>query len=332
MLRTRAGGSIGRIGHRIIGAIVAAAISAPVLSRTSAAGAAPLVLGADFDATVVEGMWGRLNVWSDAGKTTHTTGSPYLFLMTGDPWELALENIGLVTPAGAYWAELRIETNPYDAPNNVTSAYSNTVTDNIGGSVAAWFPSTGVNKHSGVTVSGTPALTATATNINSSQAVRMTVEANGDYTQFEVTVNSLTGTANSSIYIGWEDGTDNLNPGGGSPRPGVSDSKGVLFSFNNAFGLGLWATTGVLIHNISGAAGEIVAGDIFTFRVKKSTNKVELWRTRGGTTTVIQAAITVPALSHYYAYISIPRTENFTANPGNVAFTHALDGGCVIYG
>lgn len=304
-----------------------AGLSAPTLRIVSALGTVPLTLGFD-DADYIAGDYGQLEVASDSGFTTITQK---VFSIDGASWALSDEAIGLATPAGPYWARIRIArdndsgsttvagTDPLDNaisfPADV-SAWSNVVNDTINASVAALNTVNGVNKNSTLTVTGTPALSFSGLNGNDKTSVRTTVEQASSKAQFELTINS---GATTDFAVGIDNGTADLS---GLISPGYNDSTGINVEFSSGSGVTVnWNARVNQVFVIS-AAGTTQNGDIMAIVYDDAAHTLEVWRTRAGTTVQLGATVTgLPTLSHRFGFAStINSTMAGTLNFGGSTY------------
>lgn len=312
----------------------------PTLSNFSALGASPLVL--QWSTTdYVAGYRAQLQIATNSSFATITQN--IIFFIDGASWALDDMAIGLATPSGTYYARIR-ELRDNESGTTVTgndplnnalsfnadvSAWSNTFTDTITASVAALVSINGTGKNANITVSGSPPLTAgPGIGGQGVQNVRTTVAQASDYAQWEFTITALT---TDQLHIGFEDGTGDFSNAG--TRPGVSNASGIEVQIWNAAGT---------IHTFYNLAnnGDLITtevnpaqvGDVFTLRLKKSTNKLEIWRTRSSVTTLLTiiGGATVGALSAYYAYVGVVDTYTGTCNFGGSTYSKAADAGCAL--
>jgi hypothetical protein len=201
------------------------------------------------------------------------------------------------------------------------------VTYNVTTSVAELVSTNGVGKNSLGLVSGTPPLTYIGTNgVGANMPVRMTVEAQSDYTQIE-----LKNFVNGLVSCGFMDGTDNLNSGFVAPGAGTNNGWCIVLS-----------TGYVAVHSVSNSVQQVLsstggvlnhATDTVEIRLKISTSEVEVWRVRGGIATQIGSTVPVAdTLSDHYFYVSATTNNGCDVNAGADTYAMALSGGCAIYG
>jgi hypothetical protein len=309
----------------------------PTLSNFSALGAAPLVLQGSTTDTNTAGLRGQLQIATDSGFSS--IAQNIIFFIDGASWASNDIATGLVTPVGLYYARWRI-LRDNESGTTVTgndplgnalsfgadvSPWSNTFTDTISSSTAVLNSVTGVNKNVGVTVSGTPKLTFAGTNgTGATQPVRATIAQAADYAQFEVTLTS--NPTASGLRVGWEDGTTSF---ASNVAPGTNNNLGVDIKMQSNGIFINWNSDG---NGTTLTASAPLSGDVYSFRLKKSTHAVEVWRTRSGSTTQMGTTQTVPTFSAYFMWLGPLQNESGTVNFGATAFTKALDLGAVLYG
>jgi hypothetical protein len=326
------GTASGTLGALTASATSGTGLATPTLSNFSALGTAPVVLQwgtADY----IAGLRGQIQIATDSGFSSIT--QDILFFIDGDSWARLDEAIGLTSPGGTYYARIRAVrdneagltslTDSFGSTFNAdVSAWSSTFTDTITGSAASFYTTTGANKHTALTVTGTPPLSVkgTAGWGSNGEPVRSTLEQASDYAQVEVTL----GSSSATFFCGFENGTANLQTGG---SPGQIDSTGIAVNFWSAGSRidinwnGSVSSTGV-----SNGAGSWQANDIFSLRLKKSTNTLQIWRTRSGTTTLLATKTGMPSLSHYNFYVGPTDASTYVTNFGGSTYAKVIDAGC----
>jgi hypothetical protein len=321
-----------------VGPVTGAGLATPTLSNFSALGASPLVLqGSTTD--YVAGLRGQLQIATDSGFVTITQN--WIFFIDGASWASNSVSTGLVTPAGQYWSRWRVVrdnengttvtgNDPLNNPLSFgadVSAWSTTFTDMISVSVAVLTSANGTSKNSLLTVSGSPVLNFAGTAGNGAFASdRATIEAQSDFTQWEMTITQVGGS--DAAYMGFCNLTDSFVSAIG---PGSSSSNGVIVKLfpNNVFINWNSDANGA---TLSSVVGVTALNDIFALVLKKSTNQVSVYRTRSGVTTQIGTTQTIPSFAAYYAFVSAKQGWNGTCNFGASAFARAFGSTETYYG
>lgn len=231
----------------------------------------------------------------------------------------ALTPDGYTNPTGAYFQQYRIRRE--DGALSAWVEISGTVTT----SAATLHTVNGLNKSRYLTVSpSTPLQFAGTSGVGAMMGARSTIEAQSDYTQFEVTVTA------QGVNAGWCNATDNFDAA--FPTPGKTTANGIAIEtgqnrvaayWNNASGQQVLST----------AINSVLPDDVLTLRIKKSTRVGEVYRTRGEETVQLGSNITgLPVLSSHYAWVGTSGTGAGTCNFGATSFAKELDNGAAIHG
>jgi hypothetical protein len=310
----------------------------PTLSNFSALGAAPVVLQGST-ADYVAGYRGQLQIATDSGFASITQN--IIFFIDGNSWASNDIAIGLISPTGTYYARWRV-VRDNEAGTTITgndplgnalsfgadvSSWSTTFTDTIVSSVAVLNSVNGANKNANIAVTGTPKLIFLGSGgVGAYCSVRATVEAQSDFTQWEVTITQM--GSSDALYLGFGTSADSFSS---FLAPGLTDATGV--------GCKIAATNVNVNWNSDGSGGSIASGagtaqvnDIFALVLKKSTNQLSIYRTRSGTTTQVGTTQTIPSFASYFAYVSTRQDWGGTCNFGAAAFGRTLGGGEAVYG
>jgi hypothetical protein len=324
---TNSGGSVSASSNSL-GPVGTVSLATPTLANFSALGTAPLTL--EWSTTdFIAGDYAQLEIDQTSGAFSNVVQN-IIFFIDGTSWATLDESIGLITPSGTYWARIRTcrenesgvtsVTGNDKLGNSVTfnadvSSWSTTFTDTISASAAALNTTTGVNKSSFMTVSGSPALTWAGTSGGGKDAVRTTIEQANNKAQFEFTV-----SATGDLFIGVEDGTTDFSAL--NKVPGVDNSAGIALEMNGTTGFGVWYNTSGTFVDLGSGAGAIAVGDKFTFVFDKVNHTLEVWRTRSGTTVQMGSTLTsVPTLTHYFSFAAANSTNGGgTMNYGGTTY------------
>lgn len=212
-----------------------------------------------------------------------------------------------------------------EALGDESEIWSDTLDDLTGvpETASEWNGTTGTNKSTWVTVSGTPALVAVGeAGFNGAPiSVRATQGRTGKR-QWQVTLTSI-GT--SYFWVGVDDGTTALGPGAIFPRPGATNSAGIslkLSIFDGAIYVG-----GSSVQSIS--TNLPATGDVITVSLDTAAGEVSFYRTRGGTTVQIGSTQSV-SLSNWYANVGLENADTMTAK-FDAGQDRTLDSGYVPY-
>jgi hypothetical protein len=300
-------------------------LTSPTVSPTHAAGDPPeidLGINADhyagFYLDIQRSTTGTKNV-SDGSYVSPTLNISHQ-ITPSEVAALAITNAdlsadGYVDPSGVYFQQYRIRRE--DGALSQWVEISGTVT----ASVAVLYDSTGFNKKSYLSVTGTPRLSVVGNaSVGAPQCVRATIAVTGQK-QFEVTVNTL---PSNSFIIGLENGTTDLNSG--TPAPGISNALGAAIRLS-ATGYSLWRAGSATSSGSTNAA----VGDVISVKFDTSAGTMSFYRTRSAATVLI-GTITGISLSAWNAYVGTYTNTSLTANFGAAAFSRALDSGYSIYG
>jgi hypothetical protein len=321
-----------------VGPVTGAGLATPTLTNFSALGTAPLTL--EWSTTdYIAGDYAQLEI----DQTSNAFGAltqNIIFFIDGASWALNDEAIGLVTPSGTYWARIRVcrenesgtsVTGKDPLGNSVTfnadvSSWSTIFTDMISASAAALNTTSGINKSSFMTVSGSPALTWAGTSGGGKDAVRTTIEQAANKGQFEVTIN-----ATGDLFVGIEDGTTDFSTL--NKIPGIDNSAGFAVELNGTAGIGLWFNTSGTFADLGSAAGCIAVGDVFSFVPDKVNHTLAVYRTRSGATVQMGTTQSVPTLTHNFAFMGANSTNGGgTDNFGGSTFARTLGTGEALWG
>jgi hypothetical protein len=189
---------------------------------------------------------------------------------------------------------------PSDLSGNVGAAQS--CTYNVS-TTAQLNTTSGNNKDSLLTVTGTPALSFSGTAANGNNSVRSNVQQTSNKAQVELTITS--GAATGSTIIGFEDGTTAFNT---APRgmPGLDNfaGSGIAVGFySSGSTISVFYNGGANQVDLATTAGSIANNDTFTLVYDKVNGTLEVWRTRSGTTIQMGSTVTsLPSLSAQYCY------------------------------
>jgi hypothetical protein len=355
VLRTRAGGGIGRIGHRFIGAIIAA--SGPTVTNSSALGAAPLILSAsdtgyDAGARVQWEFAASLTPAKNVDGSYTTPSQSGVTFIDGDSWARMDLALGFATPSGPYSFHFRVlidnenglttvvdqfgQSGTYDA-----QTWSNDFADTISASSAVWSSATGVNKSQYLTPSNGN-LTLTMNNsVNAACGCRATISPTGKR-YFETTIVSHGTETGGSILIGITDDTTALGAAV-FPRPGGSGGGGGC-----DWSLKAGSTATLVNRNGGQVAGTSLStvltdGDLLGISFDTVANTVKLsHKPSGGTGAwydVQTITLTSQIPTNWRAYTGgFGRTgagapyDAWTTNFGGAAFSRAFDAGYAMYG
>lgn len=219
------------------GPFVTPLITAPIIARTSTAGASPFTWSVAIDATVYAGYTWRLQTATDSAFTgiiqdlykqvsqADLTAVDTAWLASSVP--PSVNSVGVLTsfatPVGLFYMRMRVERS-----DGTVSAWSNAINDTITATGLA--ATAGQDRNANVTVSGGPPALTYVTNggTGSIQLVRMTRAALGAKTHVEIT---LTNWASFNHVIGVDNRTVNFNAS--TNVPGKNDATGVsLNGFN----------------------------------------------------------------------------------------------------
>lgn len=285
-------------------------ITAPVLTRTSSAGASPLTWTTAIDATVYSGYFWRLQV-DQTSSAFGTLTQDITQMIT--PSEIAALDGSFPTflpPSGLYFMRIRVERE-----DGTTSAWSNVLTDTITAATTTLNITTGANKNQYIAISGTPKLIGTGTNgVGASCGVRATAAATGKR-QFELTYTTKVQFA----QIGVEDGTTVLGPAV-FPTPGLSNSLGITSRSD-----GIIYRGGAAVQT---GLATWVAGDVISLEFDTVGGTASFFRNGAAYGT----QLTGLSFSAWWGFVSVFSNDVVTTNFGQSAFTHALTSGYSMYG
>lgn len=304
------------------------AISAPVLARTSATGAAPILWTTQLDrANTFPGYILHLQVAasltpsknSDGSYVTPTQDIYHLLTPSEDEiLDLDFTSDGFITPSGAYSLQIRVERD-----DSTFSPWSNALSDTISSAVAVYAAAT--------TAPSPASANVTLSNGNRTQTGfagggvwqggRTNQAAGPNKFQVEWTINSLV----NSLSFGCDNGSTDFRTG--FPRPGESNSNGFFFeiySGGSSWGRSSFSVTG------SGSTSA-ANGDVITMICDKTAGTANFKRTRSGTTIDV-TTITGLSFANWYFYSQSKSNDQVTVNTGNATFAVALTTGIQNYG
>jgi hypothetical protein len=302
---------------RVSGGGAPAGLTAPVLSRSSSAGAAPLTLDAALDSTIYAGFILRLQI--DNNSDFSSPEQDITQIIDAASWAAGdMTLAGFTTPSGLYYARCRVETAPGDPAHNTVSGWSNTITDTIVSASTVLNSVTGTNKSSFVTVSGSPALAAIGTN---GVGAACMVRANQTCThkgQWEVT---LTSAVSATIYIVVDDGSTNYN--GGFVAPGQSNSLGVCLGISSST---VWSINRASTQLQSGS-NTFASGTIISIVQDPTNGTLSFYVTNSGVTTQLGTTVSGNSSTFNTASIGFNTNNSASCNFGQSAFARTLGGG-----
>lgn len=288
------------------GASSSVAITAPVLARTSSAGASPLTWSTTIDGSVYAGYFWRLQVDQTSNAFGAITQEISQMITPSEIAALDGSFSSFLTPSGLYYMRIRVEIDDgASGPGSGTnSAWSNVLTDTIVTSVATFDPA---NKRTFVTLSGGN-LIATVTANAGPSGTRATIEPTTNDTYFE-TIITKGGNANQHTYVGAVDSTFGIT---GSTVPGNTSGLGTCYRDDGV----IYRNTGTQ------AVASYTTGDKIGVRINKSTKDVTYYK--NGT---LIATINNPSMTTFYGYAAGQDVnDSVTANFGATAFTHQPSG------
>ncbi len=214
----------------------------------------------------------------------------------------AVRDLGLVTEAFSAWSNSWIDT-----------------LDAGGETASSWATVTGADKSQYVTVNGTGNLVANGQGgFNSAPiSVRSTAARSGKR-QLQDTITAI----DSAVWVGVNDGTDNLNDN--FSVPGLSNSSGASLIFTPSY-FAIYSE-GAFVED-SGAMTFVVT-DIITRKFDTDAGTLSFYRTRSGTTVQIGATVTGLGFTSLFAHVGFEGATTLTTlfGPGQ---TRALDSGYV---
>jgi hypothetical protein len=316
-----------------------AGLSAPVLTKTSAAGVSPMTFDAFLDATGTSGLTYEIQA---ASATTFASGvmvqDLYKLILEGEfngddtVWTASDSNPPrrtsddvieglLLNFSGTRYFRMRVRRD-----DGVDSPWSNIIGDTLADPVVLT-STNGTSKNSNLTVSGTPALNgATAAFDGNPQMVRATQSATGKK-QFEVKVTTLPASGHA-LVIGIDDGTTSLGPTG-STIPGAVGNTGITLNYGT-WGWQINKNGGADQFTFSGATMNV--NDVFTVEFDTTAHTISFYRNGTQIGTTVTGLGTVGST----AWAVMGTDANgvaFTANfNGTPAFSHALSSGYAAYG
>lgn len=318
-------------------------LAQPTLTNFSALGTAPVTLQwstSDY----VAGMRAQLQIDTNSGFTTVPLPQNIIFFIDGASWALNDMAIGMLDPAGLYYARIRTVRDNATGTlvtgndplgnalsfNADVSRWSTTFSDTIVSSTAAWTGITGTKKHSTLTVSGTPVVIMQGTaGQGFLQDVAATI-AGGNKTQWEHTTTTLATDTNRAISFGRYNGTTDLSAN--NARPGVSDANGYTITYTpGSTSVFVFDNSATTIGNFTlGSAAAL--GDVWTDEIDITgaggTHVLTVYR--NGTSVGSCTAQTLTGFN--IAWAGVQSNEKLTANFGGTSFTHALNSGFAFYG
>jgi hypothetical protein len=306
----------------------AGAITAPTLTRTSAADVNPPVITITRNSTIVIGQYWRFQLAANSGFTTPLSGESAIRetfrpitsedFASGEAQFDALNGI----PGGQAWfARLFVESDSGEEsdPSNTVSGTT------VLASTATLASADGANRNQFVTTSGGNLTMALETDVGGLAKVRTTTQATGKK-HFEATINGMQ-SGYSRVAIGVCDAATDFS-GNYSP-------VGVTFQVTSdpaadIFVNGSYNSTGP---NIGGFA----VGDVLVVEFDTTTRQVDLWRVRSGTATVagtvtIGAGIITNWTAFGGGYSNNGAADSLTFNFGASAFAKAPSTGYSFYG
>lgn len=350
-------------GHHAGGVFSNGLVAPTNLRNLSALGAAPLKLGFDWVAPTgdsVAGYRGDLHIASDVNFTTVTQHKT--FLMDATAVQTLDESIGLVTPSGQYWADLRILRDNEVGITTVTdelgntfncdaSPRSNVFTDTISVSVALLASATGANKSRYLNVASPFHQAISNNDVGSACCVRSSIAMAPAKGHFEFTIDGLRSTSTGAVNVGITDAaTLDFNASGFSTRPGSgSNIPGVTVRCAfNATTLTIYRNGGNTTINTPGSV-VIAQGDAIIFEVDNSapatpTVAISYYRAATTTTTLLttitMTGLYIPAAIWAFgatergtgATTTFNTSDAFTFNPGYATFLSAASSGFNPYG
>lgn len=303
---------------------VSAALSAPVLTKTSGAGAAPFLWDCFVAADIYAGYFRRIQVsTSPTFSSLIYTGDGNGILHQITPSEFASPNdapiAGFATPTGTFYLRERFERDNGDG-SVVVSNWSNTIGDTITAPATIW---DSAKKHRSLVLSGSPALTATGVDWNAGQPVRgnsfHSAGAGGLY-GFEVTY--TTQFAAGKIFAGFVDpAMTDYGQTSGFPEPGVgaNASLGAVYE-----------SSGIIRPSGAGVAA-CSTGDIIGCWVRPGLGKC--WFSKNGTflngDPVAGTGGESLGSTDFYPVAGTFRADVLTGNFGQTAFANTPSGGLV---
>jgi TM2 domain-containing membrane protein YozV len=321
-----------RLSHFPSGTVTPVTITAPTLTRTSSAGAAPLTFDTTLNASdTYAGDYLRVQV--DGNSDFSSPEQDILHHMSGSEitdGDIDLTADGFTTPTGLYYLRARVERDD----GTVSGWCPTPLTDTIVSSVAVLSPTNGVHKSQYITLD-TP-LQFHGADWGALHGVEASImgAAKG---QFEFTIN----TFGDDIYVGMGVGSNgsNYTLATFDGLPGVKNNYGFGIQFyrdDPGTGLATLYTYNTFSQIDLGSSPQV--GDVYTIRYDRTgggtTGTVEVWRTRSGTTVQIGSTITgidVTFLQYAYGAAKNGSTQG-TFNFGASAFAKALANGYAFYG
>lgn len=310
-------GGLGRLRLNLgVSVIPVISLAAPVLTRTSSAGAVPVT----WDATnAVADLFARLQAATDSGFGTITQDLEVL---------ITADNMGrtdllfpdFVQPSGTYYLRMR-----YERDDGVNSDWSNTLTDTIVSATAVLTSGSGsTHQNQFVTVTGTPALSA-ANSVDVGQHVfgRPTIDAvpSGKY-GFSWTIASL----GTNFAVGVDSGATAVGAAVYPNLDAISNAGVMIWRSGSGSGCRM---------NSSDTALAVVpdqVGDEIIVEVDKGTGSngtVSFYRKRGGTKTLMATKTGLSSTRLARAVIGLQLASG-SANFGQSALD--LNTGYAIYG
>lgn len=278
-------------------------INAPVLARTSAAGASPLTWTTTIDATVYAGYFWRLQV----DQTSNAFGA-----LTQDitqmitPSEIAALDGSFPTflnPSGLYFMRIRVERE-----DGQVSPWSNVLTDTITAATTTLNPS---DKDARVTLSNGN-LSAQGTNgWNASSCVRATARVVSGVKYYETTVDQFT----NNILIGVVDSPAN-----------AAFSVGFVPGNGNSLGASYRKDGTIYRNNGFQSNSSYTVGDVIGVKIDQPNNQVTFYKNG-----VAQGAAITLTIAEMWAFVSVFSTDKVTTNFGQSAFAN-LPSGASMYG
>jgi hypothetical protein len=317
--------------------VIGGGLAKPTLSNYSALGAVPLVLqGSTTD--YVAGLRGQLQI--DNNSDFSSPEQDIVFFIDGATWASNGASIGLTTPPGTYYARWRLVRDNESGSTTITdslgntftadvSSWSDTFTDTISGSAAAFVTKNDHNKNSGVNVTGIPPLSAAAiASPGAAQNVKATFGVTGKK-HFEITITGLNGTG--SVYWGVTDSASDISALGVVPGNAASPN-GATVKLDSG-GSAIYRNGG----SASPAMGAVANGDVLVceFDTTASPPTVHFLKYRGGvlsTQSTVSLTSKVPS-GNWYAFFGVAKIGDAgTANFGASSFTMSPSSGYSYYG
>ena len=317
-----------------VGPITGAGINAPTLALHTASGVTPASWDVTVDSTVSPGMYIRFQIASDIGFVTITSDTETQ--IEGSDWEAGSVTIGnalnpVAQPSGQYWARARIETTPGDPTNNVTSGWSNTITDTIVTATTTWATSS-TDKSQYLTLSNGNLTEAMNNTVGANCGVRGTTTPPSSSKRYFETTTVGHGAGSSTIAIGITDSATALGPAvfptPGNGSPGVNWRTKAGTTSTNLCANGAQVTGS----NLTTALAD---GDLLGVLSDDTANTVTLYHKPGSgawyTVQTVTMTSQIPASRRPYIAGFSTGDQN-TTNFGQSAFSRTLGTGELMWG